>query len=166
MSRSSSSIGKALWASLYCTELETRDTPSSFGTVGFEFPVSTFTQGFQMFSAVALDADGDCVVVWQSKEQDGDGEGVYGQRYNSAGTPQGEEFLVNTVTVSHQDGPAVAMDANGNFVIAWQSYEQDGSGWGVYARRYNAAGTPQGGEFLVNTFTEHYQSAPAVAMDA
>ena len=34
--------------------------------------------------------------------------------------------------------------------------------YGVYARRYNAAGVPQGGEFRVNTYTTGNQSLPAV----
>jgi hypothetical protein len=32
------------------------------------------------------------------------------------------------------------MDAAGNFVVTWSSYGQDGSGSGIYAQRYNAAG--------------------------
>jgi hypothetical protein len=30
----------------------------------------------------------------------------------------------------------VASAANGNFVVAWSSYGQDGSGWGIFAQRY------------------------------
>ena len=39
----------------------------------------------------------------------------------------------------------MAMDADGDFVVAWTSQDQDGSSTGVYAQRYNAAGLPQGG---------------------
>ena len=28
------------------------------------------------------------------------------------------------------------MDSSGDFVIAWDSYGQDGSGYGIYAQRY------------------------------
>ena len=65
--------------------------------------------------------------------------------------PAGAEFQVNTYTTSNQNTDAAAMDASGNFVVVWQSYGQDGSGKGVYAQRYNAAGVAQGGEFRVNT---------------
>ena len=34
-----------------------------------------------------------------------------------------------------------------------QSYGQDGNGYGVYAQAYDSLGTPQGSEFLVNTYT-------------
>ena len=66
---------------------------------------------------------------------------------------QGAEFRVNTTTADNQINPAVAMDAAGNFVVTWSSNLQDGSGYGIYAQRYNAAGVAQGAEFLVNTTT-------------
>ena len=49
------------------------------------------------------------------------------------------------------------MDDDGDFVITWQSHGQDGSGWGIYAQRYNAAGVKQGTEFRVNTYTLSHQ---------
>ncbi|MEO8195245.1 MAG: hypothetical protein ABI689_00840, partial [Thermoanaerobaculia bacterium] len=39
-------------------------------------------------------------------------------------SPNGGEFLVNTYTTNFQGHPAVAVDGQGNFVIAWNS---DGS---------------------------------------
>ncbi len=86
--------------------------------------------------------------------------GIYAQRYNAAGLPQGIEFRVNTVTADSQSEPAVAMDADGDFVVTWQSANQDGSGIGVYAQRYNAAGVPQGVEFRVNSVTWANQFLP------
>ena len=125
------------------------------------------TTGDQFAPAVAMDAAGDFVVAWNSDaSQDGSNYGVYAQRYNAAGVAQGGEFQVNTYTTSSQACPAVAMDAAGDFVVAWQSYGQDGSGYGVYAQRYNAAGTAQGSEFRVNTYTTNAQRFPTVAMDA
>jgi len=40
--------------------------------------------------------------------------------------PDGPEFLVNTYTTSGQSLPSVAMDADGDFVVAWTSGGQDG----------------------------------------
>ena len=90
-----------------------------------------------------MDANGDFVVVWQSDQQDGSMLGVFGQRFNAAGGKAGGEFGVNTYTLDKQINPTVAMDAAGDFVVAWSSFGQDGSGYGVYARRYNAAGAPR-----------------------
>src|SRR5436853_300476 len=92
----------------------------SIAPAGPEFPVNTFTTGQQVGPAVAMDANGDYVVAWTSIAQDGDGNGVYAQRYDVTGKTQGAEFRVNTYTTSNQGVPAAAMDASGNFIITWQ----------------------------------------------
>ncbi len=133
---------------------------------GGEIKVNTFTTNGQLSPSVAMDASGDFVVVWDSFSQEPGSTGVYGQRYNAAGVPQGSEFHVNTFTADIQVIPDVSMDANGNFVVTWTSNLQDGSGFGIYAQRFNSAGVPQGGEFRVNAFTTNSQQSPSVAMDA
>ena len=35
----------------------------------------------------------------------------------------------------------VAYGANGSFLVAWHSYYQDGSDWGVYAQLYGTGST-------------------------
>lgn len=93
------------------------------------------------------------------------GGGVYAQRYNAAGLPLGSEFRVNSTTSDDQFNPTVAMNSHGNFVVAWTSVGQDGSNSGVYAQRYSADGTAQGGEFQVNVTTAGEQSNPSIDMD-
>jgi hypothetical protein len=139
---------------------------------GQEFRVNTLTRDDQVDPSVAMDADGDFVVVWTSEADVGTGEDVQAQRYNASGAPQGGEFRVNTYTTDGQDRPAVAMDADGDFVVVWTSgtfgsggTTQDGSTYGVYAQRYDTAGVPQGAEFLVNTRTAQAQRDPTVGMD-
>ncbi len=130
---------------------------------GPEFQVNTFANGYQGAPDIAMDTDGDFVVVWQSRYQDspaGFDEGVYAQRYSAAGLPQGPEFRVSTYTTGQQEEPAVAMDDDGNFVVAWDG--TGNSGGGVYAQRFDAAGVAQGTEFLVDS----PGFSPAVAMDA
>src|SRR5262249_55727359 len=79
-----------------------------------------------------------------------------------------EQRLVNA-TVSGVQGTfeqapqATAMDAHGNYVVVWSSYGQDGSGYGVYARRFDANGTPLGNEFRANKTTAGNQLYGAVA---
>src|SRR5262249_12357324 len=50
-------------------------------------------------------------------------------------------------------GKTIATDSQGNYIIVWASNGQDGSGWGIFAQRYTAAGVPLGSEFQVNTTT-------------
>jgi hypothetical protein len=145
----------ALLCSLTCSAVWAQDP------VGAEFQVNSYTTGSQRRPAVASDANGNFVVVWSSNGQDGSSDGVFGQRFNSSGLPQGSEFQVNTYTTFSQWAPAVASDANGNFVVVWQNWT-----YGAFGQRFNAAGLPQGSEFQVNSYATGFQSYPAVASDA
>jgi hypothetical protein len=108
----------------------------SGAALGPEFRVNTFTTGLQEIPSVAVDASGNFVVVWDSGGQDGSIGGVFGQRYDSAGSPLGQEFRANTTTASDQSGSSVAANAAGNFVVVWNGGAQDGSGYGVFGQRY------------------------------
>jgi len=131
--------------------------------VGVEFRVNTATADAQYSPRIAMDADGNYVVVWVSYGQDGSYEGVYAQRYASNGATLAAEIRVNTNTYQHQRRPSVAMDANGDFVVVWES--PDGSLLGIYAQRYSKDGTPIGSEFRVNT-SDRDESRPNVAVNA
>jgi hypothetical protein len=111
-----------------------------------------------------MDADGDFVVAWTSLSQDGDGDGIYAQRFSAAGVAQGSEFIVNTETMDSQTRPAAEMDSDGDFVVVWESVNQDGSSRGIYAQAYDAVGNSQGPEFRVNTYTALDQLFPRIAM--
>ena len=119
--------------------------------VGPEFRVNSATTNAQQQPSLARLAGGSFVVVWESNAQDGSGWGIYGQRYNAAGTPVGDEFPVNTRVAGDQAQASVVGLVGGGFVVVWTSDGQDGSGLGVYAQRYNAAGAKVEGEFRVNT---------------
>ena len=59
------------------------------------------------------------------------------------------EFQANEHTAHDQTEPAVAMNETGDFIVAWRSDTADGRGGGVYARYFDADGTPMGEEFQV-----------------
>ena len=116
---------------------------------GVEFKVSTTVPGFQRNTAVAMDAVGDFVISWQD-EHSGPTPGfnsVMARRFTSDGAAVTGEFLVNTADVGHHRLPAAAMDADGDFVIAWAGFGQDpgdtGNQSGVYAQRYAAPHAPR-----------------------
>ena len=64
----------------------------------------------------------------------------------------GGEFQANLYTNGSQRLPALAQHPDGSFMVVWHS-AQDGSSYGIFARRFNAAGVPQGAEFQVNAYT-------------
>ena len=147
------------------TGVYARYFPSS-GGASSEFAVNTYTTGKQTLPKVAMDSNGDFVITWQSDYEDGANYGIYAQRYTIGATPVGSEFKVNTYTTNNQTTPSVSMDSVGDFIIAWQSYSEDGSEYGCYAQLYNSAGTPQGAEIHVNTFSTNQQTLPVVGMDS
>ncbi|MDE4264169.1 hypothetical protein PXK68_20845 [Phaeobacter gallaeciensis] len=131
--------------------------------VGSEFQVNTETTDNRYYPSVTALSDGGFVVTWQSGAQDGDGFGIYGQRYDAAGGAVGSEFQINTYTADGQYRPSVAALSDGGFVVTWYSDGQDGSGFGIYGQRFNAAGLAIGSEFQVNTYTDNSQTFPVVA---
>jgi hypothetical protein len=135
---------------------------------GTEFRVNSYTTGnqYNFASAVAASADGRFVVVWESSGQDGSDGGVFAQRYDKTGVALGSEFQVNTHTPAFQINPSVASDPAGNFVVVWTSAGQPGGdAFDVVGRRYDAAGVPQGPEFIVNSETAGVQDYGKVAYD-
>jgi len=119
----------------------------------------------QTYPDVDIDSLGNFVVTWQSEQLDGSYD-IYGQMFDNNGNKIGSNFLVNTYTNSDQKFPSIAIDGEGNFVITWQSFLQDGSQYGVYAQRYDKTGVKIGDEFKVNEYWESYQRAPRVAMNS
>lgn len=140
---------------------------------GDQFQVNSYTPGYQERPAISSDIDGNFVVVWQGGDyyygQDGNYSGIFGQRFNSAGEPQGSELQVNTYTPQYQLRPSVDFDGVKGFVVAWQSGDlygnQDGSYSGVFARRFDGNGQPVGNEIQVNSFTSNDQAYATVCAD-
>jgi hypothetical protein len=130
---------------------------------GGEILVNTTTEGLQIEANVASLADGGFVIAWDFFDQDGSASDVHMQRFDAAGAKQGSETLVNTTTADYQQRPALAVLPDGGYVVTWISLNQDGSGWGVYAQRYDASGVKDGAETLINTTTANDQVFPTVS---
>ena len=130
--------------------------------VGSEFHVNTYTSANQKEPSVAGLSDGGFVVTWQSKNQGGSRYEIWGQHFDVAGNPAGGEFHVNTNTSEHQNTPSVAALSSGGFVVTWESFQQDGSGDGVFGQRFDTSGVPVGSEFQVNSVTSSDQREPSV----
>ncbi len=134
--------------------------------LGSQFQVNTYTTMFQFRPSLTADSAGNFVAVWESYTKDGDGRGIFGQRFADDGTFQGSEFQVNTFTVGSQEFPDVAARSNGDFLVVWGSFGQDGDDGSVHGQRYGSDGNQLGTEFLVNTYTTDSQQLPIVAAEA
>src|SRR5262249_28177631 len=134
---------------------------------GAQFLVNTTLESQHSAPSVAMAAGGDFVIAWQNAGQSGDSPGeynIYARRFAADGTPRDtSDMPINTLTTDDQHGPSVAVDASGNYVIAWWS---NATPAGIYARRFAADGAARdAAEWKVNTLAEPV-TAPRVAMDA
>jgi len=141
------------------------------GPVAGQFQVNSYTTGVQRYPAVTPLQGGGFVVAWQSDSSSGSDRSdlsVQAQRFNASGTPSGGQFQVNTYTTAAQFVPAIGQDGGGGFVVVWTSEGSaatDQSTTSAQGRRFNASGTPSGGEFQVNSYTPSEQDAYAIAPD-
>jgi hypothetical protein len=122
-------------------------TFDSGGTPGPVFTVNDFDDENVVTQDVAVDEDGNFVVVWEDYYYT---ESVLARRFLADGTPIGDiEFAVPTVREYMQHAPHVAAQPGGDFVVAWVGYDgydyDQGyftGGYGVKARRLRIAPPP------------------------
>ena len=128
----------------------------SFGSGLMGSDIAVDTAAAAQDPSVGIADSGDFVVVWD----DGNGDVLF-QRYNSAGTPQ-TSGQVDGAFQSNAGGAAVDMSGDGRFTVA---YRATGLGLGVYARQFDAAGTPLFFPLLVNTTFANDQTNPSVSVN-
>jgi len=126
------------------------------------FVNSNASADFTKSPAIAALDGGGFVVIWAQSASAGANPVIRGQRLTATGAKVGSEFGVTSASFA-QSTPTVAATADGGFVVAWASDDQDGSGLGVYAQRYTASASKAGTIFRVNTTVKSDQSEPTVA---
>jgi len=136
---------------------------TSDGQLGTSFEIVDHNvgDGLTQTTAVAMDAQGNFVVTWDEPS------GAFtwlvsARRFNADGTPSGSAFQVSPLDGASE--PTIAMDAQGNFIIAWSNMDQAGETSDVYAKRYASDGTPVSEDVCVNTQTAGDQDQPAIAL--
>ena len=137
------------------TSVKVSDLP----TTRSQFRVNSTTTGAQINPCVAALNNDDYVVVWNNDND------IYAKHYNANGTPLATsapfDFKVNSYTSDIQSRPSITGLTGGGYVVVWNSQNQDGDGYGIYARIYNASSIA-GTEFIVNSTTTSDQLNPIV----
>ncbi|NVJ93346.1 MAG: cadherin-like domain-containing protein [Methylocystaceae bacterium] len=121
--------------------------------VGVQHLLNTVTDGNRYNPKLTALPSGGFVATWEAQYQDGDGYGIYGRVFDINGTPEGDEFLINSETSDDQENQSITSLSDDTFLVTWDSNDQDGSGYGVFAQRYNIFGQKIGAEFRVNNDT-------------
>jgi len=129
--------------------------------LGAEIAVNTTTEDVQHQPAVALSADDKALFVWNGYNAESNSTDIYARLFGADGQPLTAEFIVNSTLVDGQEAPSVAAIAgSSDFIVTWQSYAQDGDGYGVFMARVGIDGA--GSEVAVSTTTAGHQLNPRV----
>lgn len=141
---------------------------SALGPVGLEFLVSNSTSDLNVIPTVSHLLNGGFVITYEGKDQGGNSTGVFFKLFSDTTTTL--PILANTYEAGEQGGPDVATLPNGDIVILWRSFEQNGgSNHDVFGKRFSSDGdeiqSPTSGqngavgtEFRVNNYTPNTQS--------
>jgi cysteine-rich repeat protein len=151
-------------AALLLVPLAVVTAHAEVGPAGGEFRVNTYTTGVQQSTTrgICRDDRGNTVILWHDIDEDS--SGVFGRRYGSDGSALDDPFRVNAYTTGAQFDPAVACAPNGDWVAVWTSPNPNDT-QGIAGRRFTSAGTPIGGDFVVNTYTTGLQEAASIDLD-
>jgi len=108
-------------------------------------------------------AGGGFVVTWFDNSSVPDH--IMSQHYDSAGVKVGPEkqVTIDVTTPVPADQVAMTLLGDGNYVVTWPATGQDGDGFGIVGRIFDAAGDPLGGVFQVNDYAAGDQLAPEAA---
>lgn len=127
--------------------------------------VNAVATGQQLRPAVAMREDGSFVVVW---EDDG-GDGVYqikARGFTATGDTVGPKAFsqrtVNSVARGQQRRPAIALDAAGNFVVAFQDSGEDDV-YQIRVRGFRSDGSESFPQRTVNSSAVGQQREPSIA---
>jgi hypothetical protein len=123
---------------------------------GNSFQISeSLVPSYENETAIAMRADGTFVVVWQNSNLR-----LCCQRYDNGGNKLGSNFLVDEdQPFLDQYYPDIAMDENGNFMVAWGTYID------VYCKKFGYDGVSRGSTIRVTEPVEGYQSDPRIIID-
>lgn len=129
--------------------------------VGSETTVLSTSQNDARNPQVTALDDGGWLVTYEGSGT-GDTYGIFQIRYDSTGSVDSGPTLINSTTTDIQLEPHVTVLTDGGWIVAWSSYAQDGSGFGVYQQRYDRFGNAVASETQVNTTTASTQLADDV----
>jgi len=132
---------------------------SSTGVPSPQFQVPSDPAGSQIEPSVTELTDGGFLVTWRALSQ------VWGRRFNSAGGPVGNDFVISTSFVAQKPENDAAIGWDGRVLVAWSDQEDNAStnAREIYARVFDADLNPLGPDFRVNTVLDGDQRQPRVA---
>ena len=134
---------------------------------GPEFQIGMPDSQADAYPSVAMDPAGNFVIAWEADIPTNPPEPyienrVYARRFAADGSVRGPDVRVNVGGIVGETWPALAMDRDGDFVVAWHEVY---TGSKLVARRFDAGGRPLTGPLIVSDAVDQPDVRAAVAMD-
>lgn len=136
--------------------------------LGFGVRTINYTSaGDQTVPKTILNADNSFIAVWEDDSDSTDGSSnhdIFLRGFAPGGCIGCSEFRVNIDGAGDQSSPAIAADASGNFVVAWEDDTDDNGVYQIHARGFYADGTERFSRITVNSVSAGQQRSPSIAM--
>ncbi|WP_420580398.1 putative Ig domain-containing protein [Reichenbachiella sp.] len=136
---------------------------------GPEFQVNTITDYDQIHPSVAMNPDGDFLVVWSSYDSyDYTAYDIKGQRFNADASKNGTEFEIDQTDEYYESllKPSVDMNADGDAVVVWEGNNSIYNTYSIYGRILLDDGEFGGSQFRVDASTaSNNRTRPDVGID-
>jgi len=129
---------------------------------GSEFDIHMPNVLDQTGSEVSGLPSGGMVVVWTGVVSEDKAE-IFAATFAADGTVIIPEFMVNGSNPNSENNAQVAVTPTGAFLVAWQSWMQDGSKWGVFGRLFSADGVGLPTDMQLNEVTGGPQILPCAS---
>ena len=89
-----------------------------------------------------MEPTGQYVIAWQYQPSVGANQLIEAQAFGASGTATTiSPVAVSSTATGQQEAPAVAVDDNGNYVVAWSVENSNNTTSTIAAQRINASGT-------------------------
>jgi hypothetical protein len=136
---------------------------SSGRAVGARIQVNTTIDLVDWQSSIGVSPSGSFVVTWAARFPNNQGSQQEFQAFNADGTRNGS--IVTFTSTSAEEYPAsIAMQANGDFILAWDVLTPSRMGQ-AYVQRFDANGVAKEAAIPVDSAMTGDQEAPSVAVD-
>ena len=119
---------------------------------------STMTSASENYPAVTELTDGGFLVVWTLPQ-------VHGRRFAADGTPDGDDFQINTFTSGSERETDLVLHEDGRVLVIWTDDGDSGGddGTEIRGRLFSPELVAQGVDFRINTLVTGTQNRPRVA---
>ena len=147
------------------TNIYTNRYTASTGLWGTAALLETNNTGFAYNPQIAIDADGNAIVVWW--QYVGYPSNIWSNRYTASTDSWSGAARIESNTAGNAIEPQIAIDDGGNAVVVWQQYDDVADRYDIWSNRYTASTGLWGTAEMIETDNSGWTyMTPQVAVDA